>query len=180
MHRGFGTSLSLCFALVGFRHRTSWRVGRGTISWKGVAVLAKLTPKEEHFCREYVLDYNGTKAAIRSGYKKSNAANQATRLLKKAEVSARVRELQQEMAERLMLSQDYVVTQLIQTYNECKEATPVLKYNYDTGEMEETGKYQFDSKGAIKALELLGKHLGMFAQQKKEPAAEGVQIVDNM
>lgn len=139
------------------------------------------SPKEERFCREYVIDYNGTKAAIRAGYKETNAANQATRMLKKAEVSARVRELQQEVAQRLMLSQDYVVTQLVETYNQCKEATPVLKYNYETGEMEETGKYQFDGKNAIKALELLGKHLGMFDKAKKEPGdSEGVQIIDDL
>lgn len=147
---------------------------------KGVAVLAELSPKEERFCQEYVLDYNGTKAAIRTGYKKSNAASQATRLLKKAEVSARVRELQREMAERLALSQDFVVTQLIETYNQCKEATPVMRYNYDTGEMEETGMYQFDGKNALKALELLGKHLGMFDKQRKDQVPEGVQIVDNL
>ena len=142
--------------------------------------MAELSPKEERFCQEYVLDYNGTKAAIRTGYKKSNAASQATRLLKKAEVSARVRELQREMAERLALSQDFVVTQLIETYNQCKEATPVMRYNYDTGEMEETGMYQFDGKNALKALELLGKHLGMFDKQRKDQVPEGVQIVDNL
>lgn len=142
--------------------------------------MAELSPKEERFCQEYVLDYNGTKAAIRTGYKKSNAASQATRLLKKADVSARVRELQREMAERLALSQDFVVTQLIETYNQCKEATPVMRYNYDTGEMEETGMYQFDGKNALKALELLGKHLGMFDKQRKDQVPEGVQIVDNL
>ena len=142
--------------------------------------MAELSPKEERFCQEYVLDYNGTKAAIRTGYKESNAASQAARLLKKAEVSARVRELQREMAERLALSQDFVVTQLIETYHQCKEATPVMRYNYDIGEMEETGMYQFDGKNALKALELLGKHLGMFDKQRKDQVQEGVQIVDNL
>ena len=142
--------------------------------------MAELSPKEERFCQEYVLDYNGTKAAIRTGYKKSNAASQATRLLKKAEVSARVRELQREMAERLALSQDFVVTQLMETYSQCKEATPVMRYNYETGEMEETGMYQFDGKNALKALELLGKHLGMFDKQRKDQLPEGVQIVDDL
>ena len=72
------------------------------------------------------------------------------------------------------------MTQLIETYNQCKEATPVMRYNYDTGEMEETGMYQFDGKNALKALELLGKHLGMFDKQRKDQVPEGVQIVDNL
>ncbi len=110
--------------------------------------MAKVSNKEEKFCREYVIDYNGTQAAIRAGYKQSDAANRATRLLKKAEVSARVRELQQEMAERLALSQDYVVIQLVKTYNESK----------DCG----------DAKNALKALELMGRHLGMFDKKAKD------------
>lgn len=120
--------------------------------------MAKLSPKEERFCREYVIDYNGTQAAIRSGYKVSDAANRATRLLKKAEVSARVRELQQEMAQRLALSQDYVVIQLIGTYNECKDRD--------------------DPKNALKALELMGRHLGMFEKTKKQ--SEGGEKLEDL
>ena len=116
------------------------------------------SPKEERFCREYVIDYNGTKAAIRAGYKETNAANQATRMLKKAEVSARVRELQQEVAQRLMLSQDYVVIQLVNTYNECKDTD--------------------DSKNALKALELLGKHLGMFEKTRKPQDGSDEKLED--
>ena len=71
--------------------------------------MGKLSPKEERFCREYVIDYNGTQAAIRSGYKESDARNRACRLLTKADISARVRELQHEMAQRLALSEDFVI-----------------------------------------------------------------------
>ncbi len=120
--------------------------------------MAGLKPKEERFCQEYVIDYNGTQAAIRSGYKESDAANRATRLLKKAEVSARIRELEKEMAERLALSQDYVVIQLVQRYNECKA--------------------QNDNKNALKALELMGKHLGMFEKSKGDADQGGKKLED--
>lgn len=43
--------------------------------------------------------------------------------------------------------------------------TPVMRYDPSTGKMEETGMYQFDSKGALRALELIGKHLGMFGDK---------------
>ena len=33
--------------------------------------------------------------------------------------------------------------------------------------MVESGKYQFDSKGALRALELIGKHLGMYQDRLK-------------
>ena len=120
--------------------------------------MAKLKPKEERFCQEYVVDYNGTKAAIRSGYKESDAANRATRLLKKADVSARIHELEKELAQRLSLSQDFVVLQLMQRYEQCKE--------------------QNDNKNALKALELMGKHLGMFEKSKGDNDLGGKKLED--
>lgn len=125
--------------------------------------MAELEKKKyERFCQEYIIDYNGTQAAIRAGFKETSARQQATRLLSNASILARVRELQKEQVERLAVSQDYVVLQLLETYQRCLEETPVLKFDPCTGRMEETGKYQFDSKGALRALELLGKHLGMY------------------
>lgn len=118
--------------------------------------------KHELFCQEYIIDYNGTKAAVRAGYEEKSARKQASRLLTNADILARVRELQQEQVKRLAVSQDYVVMQLIDTYNCCREPSPVREYDMGSGEWVETGMYQFDSKGALKALELLGKHLGMY------------------
>ncbi len=116
----------------------------------------------ELFCQEYVKDYNGAQAAIRAGYAEKSAKQTASRLLTNADLLARVRELQHEQLDRLTVSQDYVVLQLVETYRRCLETTPVLKFDPSTGQMEETGQYQFDSKGALRALELLGKHLGMY------------------
>lgn len=118
--------------------------------------------RHERFCQEYVIDYNGTKAAIRAGYKEANARSQASALLTNPNILSRVRELQHEQVERLAVTQDFVVVQLIDTYNCCREPTPVREYDRETGEWVETGMYQFDSKGALRALELLGKHLGMY------------------
>ena len=43
----------------------------------------ELTPKQERFCQEYMKDLNGTQAAIRAGYSKETARQQAQRLLTK-------------------------------------------------------------------------------------------------
>lgn len=118
--------------------------------------------RHERFCQEYIVDYNGTQAAIRAGYKEGSARQQAARLLSNAAILARVRELQKEQVERLAVSQDYVVMQLLDTYARCRETTPVMQFDHELGQMVETGFYQFDSKGALRALELLGKHLGMY------------------
>lgn len=120
--------------------------------------MEELKPKEERFCQEYVIDYNGTQAAIRAKYKPSDAANRASRLLKKAEVSARIHELEKEMAQRLAISQDFVMIQLMQRYEECRK--------------------QRDNKNALKALELMGKHLGMFEKQKAGDGRESDRLED--
>lgn len=120
--------------------------------------MPKLRGKEERFCREYVIDYNGTQAAIRAGYNQADAANRAYRLVRKAEIAARVRELEKELAERLALSQDQVVLQLKRQYDECVA--------------------EKDRKNALKALELMGKHLGMFEKTKPGEGQTGEKVED--
>lgn len=120
--------------------------------------MPKLRGKEERFCLEYVIDYNGTQAAIRAGYKEEDAANRAYRLTRKAEIAARVRELEKELADRLGLSQEQVVLQLKKQYDECQA--------------------EKDHKNALKALELMGKHLGMFEKTKPGEASTDQKVED--
>lgn len=124
-----------------------------------------LTRKEERFCLEYVIDYNQTKAAERAGYTEKSAAKTGCKLMKDPRILARVKKLQKEQADRLCLSSDLVVIKLLELVDICMAAKPVLEWDYDLHEMRPTGEYQIDSKGAAKALELLGKHLGMFEKQ---------------
>ena len=142
--------------------------------------MPALKGKYEKFCQEYVIDYNGTKAAIRSGYEEKSARQQASRLLAPDKILQRIVELQVEQVKRLSITQDYVVLQLLDTYKCCREATPVMRYDYDRGEMVETGMYQFDSKGALRALELLGKHLGMYGPKASLPASNGSNLLERL
>ena len=125
-----------------------------------------LTYKKERFCLEYVCDYNQTQAAIRAGYAESTAAKRGCELMKEPEVVAYIRQLQKEQAERLMLTSDRVLIELMDVYQKCMQAVPVETWNYSEHRMEPTGEYQFDSKGATKALEMIGKHLGMFEKRE--------------
>lgn len=129
--------------------------------------MPSITPKQERFCQEYIVDYNGAQAAVRAGYAANSARKTASRLLTNADILARVRKLQREQTARLALTQDYVLQQLVDTYRCCREPEPVLVYDPDAGGMVESGKYQFDSKGALRALELIGKHLGMYQDKLK-------------
>lgn len=53
-----------------------------------------ITPRQERFCEEYVVDLNGTQAAIRAGYAERGAYNESNRLLRNAEVREYIEELQ--------------------------------------------------------------------------------------
>ena len=128
-----------------------------------------LSHQKERFCLEYIVDYNQTKAAIRAGYAEKSAAKTGCKLMKDPRILARIRQLQKEQADRLCLSSDLVVIKLLELVDICMAAVPVMKWDYDAHEMVETGEYQIDSKGAAKALELLGRHLGMFDRKEQNP-----------
>ncbi len=132
----------------------------------------KLTDRQERFCREYIIDYNATEAAIRAGYSKKTAYSIGSENLKKPELLARVRELQTEQAERLCINADWVVMQLVEVYNRCMQHKPV--YEWRDGELVETGEYAFDSKGALNALEMIGKHLAMFSGKTPQDSKQDV------
>ncbi len=51
----------------------------------------------DDFCREYLLDYHGTKAAERAGYSKKTAAQQASRMLKLVKIQNRIKELKKDL-----------------------------------------------------------------------------------
>lgn len=127
--------------------------------------MNKLNEKAEVFCHEYLVDYNATKAAERAGYSVKTAGSQGNRLLKNVEVLSRVRELQAEKTKRLVITQDWVVQGLVDMVEKCMKPVEVMEWDYDERTMRHTGVFTFDSKGAAKGLELLGKHLGMYVEK---------------
>ena len=139
----------------------------------------KLTPKQERFCMEYLIDRNGTQAAIRAGYGEKGAGVAACRMLKKPNILARVRELQAEEAERLSLSADAVLMEIWRTYMRCMQKSPVMEFDRATGEMLPTGEWQFDSRGATNCLKMLGDRVGMFEHNVKL-SVETPIIVDDI
>lgn len=68
----------------------------------------------------------------------------------------------------------YVLRNLREVAERCLQRAPVLQYNRSTRSYEpaldEAGNavWQFDVTGAIRALELLGKHLGIFSEKQDQ------------
>lgn len=56
-------------------------------------MTTKLTPKQEKFCREYLLDFNSARAARDSGYSEKTARTQGSKLLTNVDVKTRLAEL---------------------------------------------------------------------------------------
>ncbi len=101
-----------------------------------------MTPKQQRFVEEYLIDLNATQAAIRAGYSARNADKIGPELLGKTRVAEAVKAAQQARTERTEITQDEVIQGLK------KEAT-----------LEGEGS---SHSARVSAWAHLGKHLGMF------------------
>ena len=101
-----------------------------------------LTPKQQRFAEEYLIDLNATQAAIRAGYSENTAEVQGCRLLSKAKVREAVDVALKTRSERTELTQDWVLSELQNVRTAAMKAGNLAAAN--------------------KSLELLGRHLRMF------------------
>lgn len=121
-----------------------------------------LTGKQKRFVEEYLKDFNGAAAYVRAGYKAKNgdvAKANASRLIANDNVSEAIRKGQAKTQEKFNLTQEWVV-------NGLKE------------EAEYKGENSSHS-ARVRARELLGKHIGLFADRLKiggDSASPPVQI----
>ena len=144
--------------------------------------MEALTDKQEAFCQEYLLDLNATQAAIRAGYSEATAQEQSSRLLSNVMVASRVRELMAGRAQRVQVDADWVLGRLLEISNKCMEAKAVMVFDpvekCMTQKQTPEGEllYEFDSSGANKATELIGKHLGFFGQHQKQKGKVTLKI----
>ncbi len=126
----------------------------------------KLSAKQERFCAEYIVDYNGTKAAIRAGYSEDSAAAQASRLLKNDEILARVRELQEKYNEsHCYAEKSRILTEAWEVFHIATAAKPVMVWDSGKHEYVESGEYAIDGRTAAKALELIAKLNGHMTEK---------------
>jgi phage terminase small subunit len=128
-----------------------------------------MTPKQQRFVEEYLIDLNGTQAAIRAGYSARTANEQAARLLANASVADAVREAQAKRSERTEITADYVLKGIHEVAERCLQRAPVMAGRGEdrTQLIDGDGRHvwTFDATGANKAFELLGKHLKLFTEK---------------
>ena len=128
-----------------------------------------MNERQKRFVREYLIDLNATKAAIRAGYSQKTANEQGSRLLTNVSIQEAIEKGFKKRSDRTEITQDFVLNGLKEVTERCLQRKPVMFYNKETKQMEqaiddETGEgvWTFDSGGANRSLELLGKHLGIF------------------
>lgn len=71
-----------------------------------------MTPKQEMFCKEYLVDLNATQAAIRAGYSEKGAHVQGAQLLSNPKVAAKIQELMDARTKRTQITADSILEEL--------------------------------------------------------------------
>lgn len=134
--------------------------------------------------REYLVDLNAAQAAIRAGYSARSAITTGSRLLTVGYISRAIEEAKSNRAERTELTADWVISRLKQVAERCMQPKPVKQFDFAERKMihrvdEGTGELLFtmDAAGANRALELLGKHQGLFSERMKVEGEVKVLIV---
>lgn len=71
-----------------------------------------LIAKQKRFCEEYIIDLNGTQAAIRAGYASNSANEQAARMLAKDSIQEYIQQLKADRSRRTEITADRVLQEL--------------------------------------------------------------------
>ena len=137
-----------------------------------------LTPKQQRFVDEYIIDLNGRQAAIRTGYAERSAEVTASRLLSNANISLAINKALAARSQRTEITADYVLSTILETVERCKQAAPVLdktgkQMMVETEDGEMAPAYTFDSKAVLRGCELLGKHLALFTDKHELTGKDG-------
>lgn len=142
----------------------------------------KLTKKQQLFVDEYLIDLNATQAAIRAGYSVESARDIGCENLTKPNIQQAIAEKMAERSKRTGVNQDRVVLELAKIAfvnisdvvdTDTGEILPNASQNdlaciesvkFKQSDNQYGGSIEREVKVAskLKALEMLGKHLGMW------------------
>jgi phage terminase small subunit len=124
--------------------------------------MAELTAKQQRFVDEYCVDLNATQAAIRAGYTKETSHVQGPRLLGNVRVREAIEKKQRRLEVKTELTAEWVLKEFAENHKLAREV----------GELPASNK----------ALEMIGKHLGMFKDKVELTGDEGgpLKVVFNI
>ena len=153
----------------------------------------KLTPKQARFVEEYLIDANGTQAAIRAGYSKRSAKVTASQNLSKTNIAAEIAKNRAARSVRTQITADDVVQRLhLLAYAELPSAA---KWDADSVEVFDSEKLSPAARAAVRSIKMgqygpeirfsdpapyirmLGEHTGLFEAGQQQQQLIQVNIV---
>ena len=145
-----------------------------------------MNARHQAFVDAYLSDpeLNATRAYMKVYPRSSEAAarRSASDLLTRGDIQAYVSQRMGERKKRVEVDQDFVIGGLQEVARRCMQQVPVMEWDRElkckvqvTDEKGE-GVWEFDSGGANRALELLGKHLGVFDGGTEAEAPTPVKV----
>ncbi len=120
----------------------------------------KLTPKQQCFIEEYLIDLNATAAAIRAGYSPRTARAIACENLAKPDIQEAIAEAKRERSEATKIDAEWVLRELVKLHQRVtQEIKPALHPKTRKQVKDEEGNllFVFNAAAANRALELIGK-----------------------
>jgi len=161
-----------------------------------------LNERQKKFCREYIVDLNGKQAAIRAGYSAKTAEVKGSQLLSLVKVKVYIEELMEKRGERTKVTADMVISELSKVafhdirkfYNDDGTLKGITDLDDDSASILSSFKTRKENKGdsdydiieeykrqdKMKALELLGKHFGIFTDKIDVDMNGSIKIEDEI
>jgi phage terminase small subunit len=145
----------------------------------------KLTPKQQRFVQEYLIDLNATQAAIRAGYSKDTAKDIGCENLAKPNIQEAIQDAMEKRGKKTEITAERVLQELskiafsdLNKFVEVDEngkitvkdssqldGTVLSEISESITQNGRTRKVKLHDK--MKALELIGRHLAMFTDRQE-------------
>jgi phage terminase small subunit len=133
---------------------------------------SRLTIMQQKFAVEYLVDKNATEAAIRAGYSPLTATVQASRLMTLPYIKEYIQTKLKQLENRTMITAEKVISNIEMVGNRCMKIEPVFD---EAGN--QIGEFRFDAANALRAQELLGRHLELFTDKVKQSGEVTLNVV---
>lgn len=133
-----------------------------------------ISDKRRRFCEEYIICHSKREAAIRAGYKVTPGKSigpLADQILADEDCKAYIEELNEEVRQRNNITKDTIIRDIIEVRDRCMQKVPVMvfdKVEKEFVQLQENGEgvWQFDATNALKACDMLAKHIGFYEADK--------------
>lgn len=157
--------------------------------------MSKLTEKQLMFCKEYLIDLNGTQSAIRAGYSEKTANVTSSEYLAKPNIQAKIQELMAIRSEKVQITSDDVlrrlkywlesdITEILclspegikELPKEFRQLITKIKHTKTSFDGVETEMIEATFVSKEKAMDWICRHIGFFEKDNKQSEVKVVSF----